>query len=991
MVREVLDCASSLALFRRKPAMSKCQRAGAVQDAGALARGGAVLRLLGLIAALFLFSHFPAQAQDGGAVSGVVINSFDGTPLPGATVTVRGTTLATQTDSAGRFELKGLPLGDQALRFSKSGFAAAVVTDVRVVLGQTTTVNGNLRPEFYEMEEYEVTAEEFAEQTEQILIERQQASSMVDALGSEQFSKLGAGDAGAIVARVTGVSVVGGKYAVVRGLSDRYTRTLLNGVEVPSADPYRLSPQLDLFPSAMIDRVSVSKTFTPDQPGGTGGGTIDIATKSFPEKPFVKVTLGTSYNPNSNLRDDFLADPSSSMGMLALPSGPSALEPELFGLTDAPNYRQNAPRSETLASAIARRQEANAVAGLMQKLGTTDFAGTQQSSPLNSSFVASAGETKSLFDRKLGVFGGLNYKREFLAASEAAVGRYNSGATNRQGVEQRSNIKTDYGANINLGYELGEHSRLGFNFMLAHSTDEEARHTAFTYNESPPDYALEKWQLHFTDRQILNYQLNGEHELPWLLDSKLDWTVALANTTQDEPDQRFMNYYVSPEGQPAFGDASTPFPQFPSRYFREITEDGLNYRVDWTLPLDFMKHESKFKTGYSGSGNERDFKEQLFSYQGSEGFNLNNPNTYLNDPAYLEYATTYSGGIRTNYVFSRTISDTFAHPYTASMDVNAVYLMADVGVLSWLRVIGGARLEETRLEVNAPRDPPPANIAQTDVLPAASLVITLVTNLNLRLSYGETVSRPSYREIAPIQSYLPDLDIVAQGNPDLEMIAIKSYDLRLEWFPSPGDVISAGFFYKQIERPIELVSLTASDDQVTWINRTNGVADLMGVEFEARKSMEFLSPRFKGLSLGVNATLIESTTKLTGDEVINKREVDPSASDTRPLYDQSPYIFNLDLSYEHPTSGTALTIGANLTGERIVLTKTRGPDLYEQPPISLDAAISQKVGKHWTFRFGVKNILDGEYRKTYGEDYDGAVYEGYKRGRNYSLSVTAEF
>ena len=90
--------------------------------------------------------------------------------------------------------------------------------DVRVLPGQTTTVNGNLRPEFYEMEEYEVTAEEFTQQTEKILFERQQSSSLMDAVGSDQFSRLGAGDAGQIVARVTGVSVVGGKYAVVRGL-----------------------------------------------------------------------------------------------------------------------------------------------------------------------------------------------------------------------------------------------------------------------------------------------------------------------------------------------------------------------------------------------------------------------------------------------------------------------------------------------------------------------------------------------------------------------------------------------------------------------------------------------------------------------------------------------------------------------------------------------------------------------------------------------------
>lgn len=137
--------------------------------------------------------------------------------------------------------------GDQALRFSKSGFASALVTDARVLIGQSTTVNGNLRPEFYEMEEFEVTAEEFTEQTEKILIERQKSSSMVEALGSDFLSKVGAGNAAESISKVSGATIVDGKFAVIRGLSDRYVSTTLNGANIPSADPYRQSASLDLF------------------------------------------------------------------------------------------------------------------------------------------------------------------------------------------------------------------------------------------------------------------------------------------------------------------------------------------------------------------------------------------------------------------------------------------------------------------------------------------------------------------------------------------------------------------------------------------------------------------------------------------------------------------------------------------------------------------------------------------------------------------------
>ncbi|HXJ56719.1 MAG TPA: TonB-dependent receptor [Verrucomicrobiae bacterium] len=938
----------------------------------------------------------PGHAQETGGIGGVVVSTWNGSPLPNVTITVRGTTLAVQTDASGRYELKEVPVGTHVLRFSKPGFTAVVVTDARVVPGQTTTVNGNLQPEITELAEYEITAELFTEQTQEILKERQESGALKDAIGSELIKRYDISDAGQAVARVPGVSVVGGKYVVVRGLSDRYTRTLLNGVEVPSADPYKLSPQLDLFPSAMIDRISVTKTFTPDQPGGTGGGTIDIATKSFPEKPFLNFSIGTSYNPNSNLKDNFLADPSSSMHMLAFPSGPDPLQSKLFGLTDAPDPPGPASSGETRARAALRRAQADEVQGLLQKLGTANFAGAERDSPLNSSFSASAGETKSLFGHNLGVFGGLNYRREFRAVDGATVNRYSPlGTPTRLGMEQRGNIDTDYGANVNLGYEPWKDQHVGFNFLMAHSTDEEARHASFGFVEGRDD-SLEQWQLHFTDRAIFNYQMHGDHQLPAVLNSTFNWVVAVAHTTQDEPDHRFMNYFLSDTGQPTFGDGATPFPQYPSRYFREITEDGLNYRVDWTLPLDFvMKEESKIKVGYLGSSNDRDFKEQYFSYNLSGGFDPNRPNSYLNDPAYLQYVATYlgntAGGVgRTNFDFSRYVSDTFAHPYTASLDINAVYLMADVGVWPWLRLIFGARVEGTKLNLDAGRDGS-SHINQTDLLPAASVVTSLRTNLDLRLSYGETVSRPSYREIAPVQSYLPDLGITALGNPDLQMIAIKSYDARIEWFPGPGDVLSAGLFYKTITDPIELISRTLDDQQVTWINRSTEPADLMGVEFEARKSMEFLSPHFQGLTLGGNVTLIKSSTKLSDTELFNKRSVDPSTDDTRPLYDQSPYIINLDLAYDHPTSGTSFTIGANLTGERLVLAKTQGPDIYEHTPINLYAGISQRLWKHWTLRFNVRNILDLDYRQTYGSDFNDNIFQNYKRGRTFAFALSGAF
>jgi len=834
-----------------------------------------------------------------------------------------------------------------------------------------------------------------AASVKQLLVERAKAAGMVESFGAEQIAKAAVKDVGDIVGKISGSTIVEGKFAVIRGLSDRYTSTLLNGAEVPSGDPYRRSVQLDLFPSSMIERVAISKTYTPDQPGGTGGSTIDVVTKSFPDRSFFKFTTGVSYNENSNLKGDFIANPRSSMAMYDLPGGPRMLDDQYFNLNGAPPVPGPSSSRETPERAASRRQQANTHAALLRSLGTADFAGVSRDSPLNSSFSASGGDTLFMFGRPLGLFGALNYSRNFKSYENIELSRSNNrGFVEKSGHEDQANITTDYGVNLNVGYKVSDNVELGFNYLLAHSTDEETRHTTYDFLASPAGDTLQQWQLHFTGREINNYQFRGKVELPPLADSQVDWVLNLADTMQTEPDHRFMNYFLDEFGRARLGDAGLPVPQFPSRYFRDITEQSLNAKVDWKVPFWFAGRESSLKTGWLSSTADREFREQYFGYTGSGGFDVSNPNSYLNDPAYLGYEAVYLGGIRTNYNFSRVVNLAVGRPYTASSDITAGYLMADVGALPWLRLIGGARLERTSMDIDAFRDGK-SELNQTDVLPAFSSVVSLATNLSLRLSYAETVARPSFREKSPILNYLPDRKVFARGNADLQMAAIKSYDARLEWFPAPGEIFSLGVFYKQLTKPIELYQVQLDGDDVTWINR--GDATVMGLEFEARKSLRFLSPHFEGLTLGANVALINSETELTDVEYQNKSDVDGDGvidfpvSRSRPLYDQSPYVINLDLSYDHPTSGTSLSLSANLTGERISLATAQGADQYEHSPVMLDAGISQKVGRHLSVRFAVRNILDSEYLQTYGPKPDGALYQSYKRGRTFSLSLSAEF
>lgn len=178
----------------------------------------------------------------------------------------------------------------------------------------------------------------------------------------------------------------------------------------------------------------------------------------------MKFSAGTSYNPNSNLKKNFLADPASSTKIYALPNSPEPLKSDLFGLTTPPRAPGPATGSEQMPRALERRAQADELASLLQSLNTANFAGVQKDTPLNSSLAASAGETKSILGHNLGVFGGMNYRRDFRAIDAATVGGYaDNGQGECVGVEQRGNINTDLGASVNLGYEAWKGTTFGFN------------------------------------------------------------------------------------------------------------------------------------------------------------------------------------------------------------------------------------------------------------------------------------------------------------------------------------------------------------------------------------------------------------------------------------------------------------------------------------------------------------------------------------------------
>ena len=218
------------------------------------------------------------------------------------------------------------------------------------------------------------------------------------------------------------------------------------------------------------------------------------------------------------------------------------------------------------------------------------------------------------------------------------------------------------------------------------------------------------------------------------------------------------------------------------------------------------------------------------------------------------------------------------------------------------------------------------------------------------------------------------------------MSSSENYDLRWEWFPRPGELVSVSFFYKNLQNAIERIALDNLADNISYANRAE--ANVMGLELEARKNLDFLEANLRHWSLGGNFSYIQSETSLTEVEFGNKQLYLANPSRTRPLYDQSPYILNFDLGYDNPRSGTTASLILNAAGPRIAIASPIAEDIYEKPPLTLDFVLGQKLSRHTTSP--PPAICSIQNRANLRED-SALLYSSYRRGTTFGLSVSHDF
>lgn len=945
-----------------------------------------------------------ASAQQVGGIRGVVYDQDFDVPLPLVRVWINETQETTATNDEGVFVFGQVAPGTYTLVFSKDGYTRQFTPNVVVSAGGMAEVNASLAGEFTEMEEFVVQDLELGGSEIGLLNLRMESPSFLDAISSDLMSQAGASDAAGALRLVAGATVEDGKYAVVRGLPDRYVNSQLNAVRLPTADVDKRAVQLDQFPAALVESIQVSKTFTPDQQGDASGGAVNLVLKGIPDERVLTAKIGTEYNTQLRYRDDFLTYRGGGVDLWGIDSG------------------RDIPRN-------------NQFGGVM---GTT-----HDDAPLIYSGSFTAGGKHELDNGvRVGAFGSMYYKHDAsyydggtfdIYEARLANGRYAMRPFEQYGYTTLYDVTkaveaVQWGALGAVGAEWDNHA-LSLLYMRTQITEDEATLLEDTRGSLYRDELDIEAPFHrnetleYTERSQSTLQLKGRHGLSlreyslWkiarTLDPELDWTLSHNQARMDQPDKRTFRTWWSP-GRVVIPDV-LEFPaahyghdpsgsgnEFAQRIWKDITETSNQVAVNGKLPFEqWSSREGYLKVGAFHDRTDRKYNQDGFFYQFDE--------TSYQAPWEQNWGNVYVGEGHTIVPSDQDVD------YSGDQKIAAWYYMIDLPLTGFLKVVGGARHESTDLKIvnhpeseNAQYLPPggtgwtrfgpeaDVSYSQDDVLPSLGIEVTPMDKVKLRASYSETVARQTFKELSPVMQmeYL-GADIFV-GNPALTMSAMTNYDLRVDYEPYAGSLLSASWFHKDVKNPIEYVQrFQASLFYTTAVNYPEGW--LEGYELEVRQDLGRFWEQSRGFTLGANATLIESEVTLPDREAQAFADVGAPRK-RRDMTNTPEFLYNLNLTYHSEKYGTRVGVFYTVRGDTLVeggVALGRGyvPDVYEKEYGSLNIGVVQPIAERTKLSLQIKNLTDPKIERVYRSDYIDreATKTSYRRGIDVVLSMEHEF
>jgi outer membrane receptor protein involved in Fe transport len=914
---------------------------------------------------LLLFTISQSIFSQTGIISGSVVDESSGSSLPGVNVTLKELKKTLTSDSDGKFIFRNIPVGIYELEFRFTGYETKAVSEVNVIANETTSINASLNSQKNVLDEVVITRTKAkTESVKSLLIAQKNSANVSDGISAETIKRTPDKNTSDVLKRISGASIQDNRFVIVRGLNDRYNAAFLNGAPLPSSESDRKAFSFDIFPSNMLDNLIITKTASPDLPGDFAGGVVQINTKSVPDKDFQTISIGTGYNTITTGKTQKTYK-GSGTDWLGFDNGTRAL----------PSTIPNTEVFSTLGY-----QERVEVA----KSFESDWNIKNSTFAPNYSFQYSIGHHFDIKDKTLGIM---------FSVSNNKSNNFNTALRNDydnpEGIpavllktynDRNYSEQVLTAALANFSLKFNDNHSLSFkNILSLNSTDLVVERSGLNdVADVRLTVADVRW---FTSSKIYSGQLNGEHYFskPKI---KLNWTGFYSDIKRDIPNLR-RNIYTIADPDSTDPAQTTPIAVIANNnggpdygggmFWAENKEFITGGKIDISRKFSIgEKLNNEIKIGAFSQYRERNFFARQLQYN-----TLTQPSGTLFDTDLLELpnATIFNvanmgpqpSGLNGFTLFDFT---KFTDTYFATSKLHAGYLMLDNRYKKF-RLIWGVRFESFTQTLDA-RETEVGYLAlnkkQNDVLPSVNLIYAITSKQNLRISYSKTLNRPEYRELAPFGFYDFTTQFFTQGNPNLKIATVKNFDLRYEFYPGKGQLLSVSYFRKNFTNPIEL-KLGINNKTVTYENADSAVNSGIELEFRTLLSSIFKNENttvFDDITLFANTAIIKSVVDITS---FNTANTDTSV----PLQGQSPFVVNVGLQYLNKENGWVFSSNLNRVGNRIAIAANQfNPALWEKGRTMIDFQVAKSLMKNKIeLKLNIQNVL-AQDQIFYLNDYTNA-------------------
>ena len=930
--------------------------------------------VLGLLSA----ASMPTWAQQ---IKGVVIDQKSKETLIGAVVTVDGTNVKAITNIDGNFLIDGMKKDKTyTLYINYVGYKTQKIDGVQAKDADQVIA---LQPDEQQLKEVTVTAVERRNTDAAMIQVAKNSPVIVSNVSAQEISRTQDTNAGEVIRRVPGVSLIDDKFVMVRGLSQRYNNVWVNGGAVPSSEADSRAFSFDIIPSSQIDNLTIVKSPTAEYPADYSGGFIIVNTKEIPAENSFNIAVGGNWNTSSAFQN-FSYSKGSGTDFLGFDNGLRSLN---GGIHAALNPQLNAngiPVGDYATSLLGNGLNNDWLVKNRKPLGDLKLA-------------ASLNQRWMLGGRTLGMLAALNYTNEYRTYENMENNLYGIyDAANDKPNYLRHSVDDQYNNNVRLG------AMLNFTFLSKDGNHKyqlknifnQLATSRYTWRDgvSAQSNLERSAEYYYRSRTTYNGQLTGKHTFT---SDALDWSIGYAYANRHLPDRR--RYLIDDALESGVYALSTG--NDISREWTQLDEHILSLGVNDKHHFKFGNFEPNLQVGAYGEYRSREYQTRNFIYN----WNVSD-NNMPSDFRHSDIPTLLSSEANMGYDKLYLLEEKqMRNNYRGHNTLGAGYLALSLP-FGKLGIHAGVRFEHNDMElISNSRDYEKSESSRhyktDDVFPSLNTTYKINDQHQVRLSYGRSINRPEFREVSSSVYYDFDLASNVQGNTELKNCYVDNLDLRYEWYPSRGELISLAVFYKHFDSPIEWTYTVAGGTDLIYSYKNAKSANNYGVELDIRKNLGFIG--LKDFSWSFNGALIKSKVQFEKG----------AKEEDRPMQGQSPYLINTGIFYKNAPLKMDIALLYNRIGKRIIGvgrsegstgddSNSRVPHSYEMPRNTIDFSLAKKFGEHLELKLNVRDLLA---EKIYYKQFADVTYSDgskkeveeiarcYKPGRNIGLQAIYKF